>query len=206
MMTVAEIASVTGFHEVTIRSRIRLGISLDAMAPQGRAPKLYEFRGRWLTIRAIAAFLGVCEATVYNRRIGDRIAEDEERQDPHREPPPQSVLLTFRGERHGIAEWARRTGINRRTIMTRLRKGSAIERALTEPPRLVGSNSGIRRNRRIVQRITETVRRERNAEIIARMLNGLQHDDETGGRSKTSRQTRRTGAVPSKFHCEGAVR
>ena len=202
-MTVAEIASLTGFHEVTIRSRIRLGISLDAMAPQGREPRLYRFRDRWLTVKAIAAFLGVCEATVYNRRIGDRIAEDEERQDPHREPPPQSVLLTFRGERHGIAEWARRTGINRRTIMTRLRKGWTIERALTEPPRLVGSNSGIRRNRRIVQRITETVRRERNAAIIARMLDGLQNDDETGGRSNTFAQPEGTGVGRHETDFEG---
>lgn len=200
MMTVAEIATVTGFHEVTIRSRIRMGISLDAMAPRGREPRRYRFRERWLTVKAIAAFLGVCEATVYNRRIGDRIAEDEERQDPHREPPPQSVLLTFRGERHGIAEWARRTGINRRTIMTRLRKGWPIERALTEPPRPVGSNSGVRRNRTLIHRIAVTVRRERTAQVIHRIASTLQ----TGGQSQTFALLDGTGVGSRKTDFEGS--
>ena len=41
-------------------------------------------------------------------------------------------LLTFNGETHSIAEWGRITGVNRRTIMSRLRAGWSIDNALTQ--------------------------------------------------------------------------
>lgn len=44
-------------------------------------------------------------------------------------------LLTLKGESLPIAEWARRTGINRATIQDRLYAGWSVEEALTTPPR-----------------------------------------------------------------------
>lgn len=41
-------------------------------------------------------------------------------------------ILTYNGESATISEWARRTGINKRTIKNRLNWGWSVERALTE--------------------------------------------------------------------------
>jgi len=40
--------------------------------------------------------------------------------------------ITFRGETHHIAEWARRIGMNPLSLASRLHKGWSVERALTE--------------------------------------------------------------------------
>jgi hypothetical protein len=42
-------------------------------------------------------------------------------------------LLTFNGETHCLAEWAAVTGVNSMALRSRLRKGWAVERALTTP-------------------------------------------------------------------------
>lgn len=44
-------------------------------------------------------------------------------------------LLTFNGKTLCITEWAEETGINNRTLRTRLRKGWSIEQTLTTPPK-----------------------------------------------------------------------
>lgn len=42
-------------------------------------------------------------------------------------------LLTYNGETHCVAEWARRLGRRRMTLIMRLRRGWSIERTLTTP-------------------------------------------------------------------------
>jgi hypothetical protein len=43
------------------------------------------------------------------------------------------TLLTFNGETQCLTDWAEQTGIDRRTIMKRIRRGWTIERALNTP-------------------------------------------------------------------------
>lgn len=51
----------------------------------------------------------------------------------------QNRYLKFNGRSQTISQWARETGIERRTILRRLKLGWSIERALTEKP-VVGKN------------------------------------------------------------------
>lgn len=45
----------------------------------------------------------------------------------------RNVRLTWNGEQHTIAEWARITGISRQALYQRMRYGWTVERALTTP-------------------------------------------------------------------------
>ena len=45
----------------------------------------------------------------------------------------QLHILTFNNESHCITEWAKRTGMNYLTLVSRIRRGWATERALTTP-------------------------------------------------------------------------
>lgn len=59
-----------------------------------------------------------------------------------------SRSLTVRGQTHTIVEWAERTGVSRRTIMSRIRLGWDAERAITAPivyPSYDRSNMGCSR-------------------------------------------------------------
>lgn len=51
------------------------------------------------------------------------------------------TLIAFRGERHNVEEWSRRTGIRSITIRKRIERGWAPERALTESPDLYKERS-----------------------------------------------------------------
>ncbi len=45
----------------------------------------------------------------------------------------QNIHITFNGETLCIAEWSRRTGLGRNSIMYRLAKGWSVEKILTTP-------------------------------------------------------------------------
>jgi hypothetical protein len=51
-------------------------------------------------------------------------------------------LLAYDGLNQSIAEWARQTGIGRRTLMARLRLGWSVERTLTEPVLTIAASAG----------------------------------------------------------------
>lgn len=44
-------------------------------------------------------------------------------------------LLTFRGESMGLNAWAKRIGMNKESLRTRLARGWSLEQALTQPKR-----------------------------------------------------------------------
>ena len=44
-----------------------------------------------------------------------------------------NINLTFNGETHTVAEWARRTGLSHSTILGRVKRGWCVEKALTTP-------------------------------------------------------------------------
>lgn len=100
---------------------------------KGKIPKLYYFRGEWLPVKRIAAILRVHQNTVYNRRIGNRIAEGDELLDPYREPPVTAVMIRIGSERLCISDWARRKGISGETLRSRIRKGVHPTLAVTMP-------------------------------------------------------------------------
>jgi hypothetical protein len=46
-----------------------------------------------------------------------------------------TTLITFRGETHGLNEWARRLGMTHSSIQGRLQRGWSLEKTLTQPKR-----------------------------------------------------------------------
>ena len=42
------------------------------------------------------------------------------------------ILIEYNGETHGLAEWSLLTGINKTTLLSRIRRGWSVEKALTE--------------------------------------------------------------------------
>ena len=94
--------------------------------------------------------------------------------------------LAFSGEVDTIASWSRRMGINDATLRNRINRGWPLKRALTEP----------------VMRAGQRKRYHRNAQIIARMLDGFRSPASTGGQSKTFRDPMGTGAGRHACHLQ----
>ena len=136
-LTVYEIANRVSISRHTLYKRLSRGMSLDeAIAkpmtpphlrnPKGSAPKLHEFRGQMLSVKEIAAILGMSRYAVQSRRLGNRIldgAELEADRQMYREPHGNSHPITFDGETRSISEWARIIGCDRTTLSRRLRDG-----------------------------------------------------------------------------------
>ena len=53
-----------------------------------------------------------------------------------------SRFIEFNGERRTLAEWARHIGVNESALHLRLKKGWSVERALTEPLRVLVLTNG----------------------------------------------------------------
>ena len=51
-------------------------------------------------------------------------------------------IISYNGESHCVAEWAEITGINVRTLDSRLRLGWSVERVLTRPVQKKGDRNG----------------------------------------------------------------
>lgn len=156
----------------------------------GSKPKFYRFRGQRLPVKEIAVILGVHENTVYNRRIGDRIAEGDELIDPYHEPPSHAVMIQIGGERLCLAHWARRKGISKETIKSRINRGVPPVLAVLLP---VVPWSTRKRNARIVRTIAASFSHQRNTQIIARMLHGFNTSTNTGGYRQTFQTSPGTG-------------
>ena len=58
-------------------------------------------------------------------------------------------IIEYNGEKHCVAEWAEITGINKRTITSRLRYGWSLDEIFTIPP--THKNSRIRNNKSMEQ-------------------------------------------------------
>lgn len=169
--SIREIARMVGMKPSTLHFRlISKGMSVaEAIATPitpkhklhewgTRQARLYEFRGQMLSVYDIAPILGVHPETVRRRAIGNRIAEGEDLKDQHQEPPAHALILTFRGQSLTAAEWARRTGIDRMTLYSRLACGWTIKRALTEPPMRGDQRNIYRANRRALTRMVASFR------------------------------------------------
>ena len=172
--SIREIARMVGMKPSTLHFRLCVkGMSVsDAIAmpitpkhrlnPEGRQPRLYEFRGQMLDAKAIAILIGRHRDTVYRRVVGNRVLDIGETPDPFsgfQDAPSTALLITHDGETLPAAEWARRTGISRETIYSRIAYGWHPVDAITTPPDARYTMRTIKvRNLRIIRRIASTFR------------------------------------------------
>lgn len=144
-LSLGAISRLTGISQRTLYSRIVRGMSIDAAIseptkkpggnnPAGPKPRLYEFRGKHLTIAQIAGILGCGLQTVYNRRVGARVLEGAELEAARpKESPSNARLITYKGKTGCLASWARKFNLSANTIRSRLNKGWSVEHALRAP-------------------------------------------------------------------------
>ena len=172
--SIREIARMVGMKPSTLHFRLCMkGMTVaDAIAmpitpkhrlnPEGRQPRLYEFRGQMLDAKAIAILIGRTRETVYRRVVGNRVLDIGETADPFssfQDAPSTALLITHDGETLPAAEWARRTGISRETIYSRIAHGWHPVDAITTPPdpRYIKRTIKVR-NLRIIRRIASSFR------------------------------------------------
>jgi hypothetical protein len=121
-----------------IQHRLKAGHPLEVALTAPRLPPVksgrkYTHGGQSLRLREWAEQLGVTDAVLRYRLKSGMAYEVVFSPET---PKPEGVALTFKGETHSIAEWARRTGLPRMTLFNRLRRlGWPAERALTTPVR-----------------------------------------------------------------------
>lgn len=172
--SIREIARMVGMKPSTLHFRLCVkGMSVaDAIAmpitpkhrlnPEGRQPRLYEFRDQMLDAKTIAAMIGRHRDTVYRRVVGNRVLDIGESPDPYtgfQDAPSTAILITHDGEIHPAAEWARRMGISKETVYSRIAHGWTPSRAITTPPDPRFAMRTIKvRNLRIIRRIASTFR------------------------------------------------
>jgi hypothetical protein len=164
-MTLKEWASHTGISVSTLHARLRNGCSLaEALTTRSKAAVTYEFNGKSMTLAEWSRHTGIKARTLAGRlELGWSIEQaltaplvspvESGRRSraagnvvPSTRKPPKATTekrgkerwLEFRGESHTIAQWARITGINHRTIRARLAMGWSVDRVLSEPVANVG--------------------------------------------------------------------
>lgn len=190
--SIREIARMVGMKPSTLHFRlVAKGMSVaEAVAmpltpkhllnPAGRRPRLFEYRGEMLDAKTIADRMGRERSTVYRRLVGNRVVDLGEIIDPFRsyqDAPTTCTLIFHAGETLTVAEWARRSGIDKETVYSRLRQGWNPVTAITAPPG--------------PQYAKRTLRR-RNRSLIARMVRAF-HGQGTGGISPTFPNPQGTG-------------
>jgi hypothetical protein len=115
-MTLVEWSKQTGINAGTLKSRLDKGWSVEEALT---TPRL----GRSEAITRARAKSGLPKPRPPKATTGKRGKEH---------------LLEFRGECHSITEWSHITGINHRTIRSRLAKGWPVDRVLSEAAANVG--------------------------------------------------------------------
>lgn len=166
-LTLHAIAKRCGMKPATLHHRVVvMGLSVDDAIQAGkrikakpRQPRLYDFRGKRLTVKEIANRLGLCWSTIYRRVSGDRLLDGADLIDPnpsYQDAPINARLLTFRGRTDTVAGWARRMGVPKHTIFARLAMGWPIKRILTEPPMRGRQRTVFNHNKRCITRIAAT--------------------------------------------------
>lgn len=156
----------------------------------------YLYRDCWLTLDEAAAMIGCTPATVRKRVCGHMMLDDWNRSD--------AVSLTHDGQTRSVTEWAAITGLSRATIYTRLFNGWSPDRALSTPPAQSGRGAPRARNRRIIKRISRTVK------VMALARRGITATTIvpttiTGGYVQTFTLPIGTGGRPHETHFEGAA-
>ena len=173
-----EIASMVGVAHSTLYDRVtRQGLDIHEATrrpitpPQlkfkPKPPRVFEFRGQMMTLMEIAAIVDRHPNTVRRRIVNGRVLDGQELVDPYMEPHPLCRMIFHKGENLSVADWAKRTGIDRFTIYSRLYMGWDPIRAITTPIKPAYRARTIRvRNRRT---ITRMVILTRNRRAIKRM-------------------------------------
>ena len=172
--SIREIARIVGMKPSTLHFRLCVkGMSVaDAttmpitpkhrLNPEGRQPRLYEFRGQMLDAKTIATLIGRTRETVYRRVVGNRVLDIGETPDPYtgfQDAPSTALLITHGGETLSAAAWAKRMGISKETIYSRIAHGWTPLRAITTPPDQRYTMRTVKvRNLRIIRRIASTFR------------------------------------------------
>lgn len=167
--SISEIAAMVGMKPSTLHFRLcAKGMSVAEATTMpitqpkdkggARPSRLYEFRGQMLDAKAIAKLMGRSRDSVYRRVVGNRVLDIGETTDPDKsfqDAPSTAVLITHEGETLTAAEWARRMGISKETIYSRLNMGWHPVRAITTPPDPRYAMRTIRfRNRHIIRRMS----------------------------------------------------
>lgn len=100
-----------------------------------RTARLITFNGQTHNLATWAKRTGIRVTCILHRLDAGWTVERALTESVTAAPLRNQKLLTFKGESLPIAEWARRTGINRATIQDRLYNGWTIEEALMTPRR-----------------------------------------------------------------------
>ncbi|PTX04607.1 hypothetical protein [Pararhodobacter aggregans] len=177
--TLWEIASMVGVARSTLFDRVtRQGLDIHEATTRPitpphlkfkpKPPKVFEFRGQMMTLKEIAAVVDRHPNTVRRRIVNGHVLDGQELVDPYMEPHPLCRMIFYQGENLSVADWAKRTGIDRFTIYSRFYMGWDPIRAITTPIKATYQARTIRvRNRRT---ITRMVILTRNRRAIRRMV------------------------------------
>ena len=115
------------------RERIAAGYRAwrAAHPAKGRKRDVLVFRGEAHTQAEWARILGIGPTTICTRlKRGWPLEKALEPTHGRHDPKRSRSILTFRGETHTQAGWARILGVTRATICTRLKRGWPLERVL----------------------------------------------------------------------------
>jgi hypothetical protein len=126
--TITEWSREHGISENAVRRRLSLGWSLDRALTQpsrGLRQDLIEFRGKKMLKRHFAKLIGMEPHNVYIR-----FAAGETSEHIAANPTRERVFITIGEETLITAEWSRRSGVERRTIAYRIKKGWPPEKAV----------------------------------------------------------------------------
>lgn len=89
-----------------------------------------EFNGQRMILADWARFLGIEKNTLRSRIFQYGWSAEKALSTPINAPRKNSRFLTFRGETLPMCDWARRLGLDYKTLKSRLRAGWSIEKAL----------------------------------------------------------------------------
>lgn len=189
-LSVAEIAELTGINPHVIYARIKRGQPPDKA--RRKPARLYSYKGQMMTAKQVARMTGMSISGVYLRVSGDRILDDDELREQRErwaEPHPLSVMLTYRGKTQNMTAWAQETGISVSTLHARLMLGWTVEQSLTTPLR-----TNTPRNRRVINKIAGSFRRDRNTQLINRISTAFRTGNpQPPGYVQTSHSAKGTG-------------
>ena len=90
--------------------------------------------GKTMCLVEWCEYLGVSRHLIMKRMKNGMSFEDAIKPS-HEAPLPRNRLLTYKGKTQNITAWVKETGINKSTLLKRLRLGWSVESALTHKPR-----------------------------------------------------------------------
>ncbi len=230
-LTVYEIAKRVGISRHTLHKRLTRGMSLaDAISkpitaprlrnPKGSTPKLHEFRGQMLSVKEIAAILGMSRFAVQCRCLGNRILDGDELASDrrrYREPHDHERLITFAGETKNVSDWARTIGCNRTTLSRRLSSGWPKALAFAAPSRRTLADTITFQGRTMpvaawakeigIRRTTLVQRLNYGWSVERALTEPLNKNKSNRGHSKTSKPHLGTGpgSTEADFQCKNAT-